>query len=376
MANFAHFHEKGEALYMAAENGHVELVQYLVEHGADVNYVRRWDYGTPVLGGAVRSGRVELVKWLVEHGADIGQVDTMIKELPDEFRNYEIIKYLVAHDEQCLNPLLWSVAHGGHLDLVKYLVGHGADVNYAASLANWNNSVFRAAVCSGNLETIQWLVPHGANLEDRWYFDRLLRDASRKGHLEIVKYLLQHGADVWFLDKAYYGHFEILQCLLEHTFVEMEICTSTSARAGLVFSYIRKCSVVFKLLVKKADDVDWLLCWCAQHGYVDMVRFLLTHCKVNMKTLKSATQLAIDHHNMNIVRCLQNLRIDNRFCEEDTLRWKVEHSKHAHHHCNKKYSRKWQKKKRNNKKRKSKRGKKSHDKRKMSMDKYWRDVEE
>ncbi len=60
-------------LHLASEKGHLEIVRYLVEHGANLNdpdIEIRFD-GLSPLHEAVRGGRFDVVEYLVEQGADI-----------------------------------------------------------------------------------------------------------------------------------------------------------------------------------------------------------------------------------------------------------------------------------------------------------------
>jgi ankyrin repeat protein len=59
------------ALHTAARHGYLEIVQYLIEHGADVNLLSSSNY-TP-LYCAAESGELEVIKYLVQHGADVNQ---------------------------------------------------------------------------------------------------------------------------------------------------------------------------------------------------------------------------------------------------------------------------------------------------------------
>jgi ankyrin repeat protein len=55
------------ALWHACRGGQLEAVQFLIEHGADLNWVG-WDRMTP-LDGARQSGNEKLIAWLVGQGA-------------------------------------------------------------------------------------------------------------------------------------------------------------------------------------------------------------------------------------------------------------------------------------------------------------------
>ena len=79
---------------------------------------------------------------------------------------------------------LMIVAFDGHLDVVKCLVEHGADVNAQGSYA------LREAVKSGNLDIVQYLVKHGADVNATDINGKTaLTYATEENHLEIAEYL-------------------------------------------------------------------------------------------------------------------------------------------------------------------------------------------
>ena len=85
------FHSTYNLLIVNCKGGHLDVVQYLVEYGADItandNYALRW--------AAAENGHLGVVKYLVEHGA----------------ANNRAVR--------------WA-AQNGHLNVVKYLYEHGA----------------------------------------------------------------------------------------------------------------------------------------------------------------------------------------------------------------------------------------------------------
>jgi ankyrin repeat protein len=121
---------------LAAFLGHLEVVQYLAAHGADVNAAATNGSGYSALTGAVTSGHVAVVQWLLEHGANA---------------NY---RYSAGY-----SPLLTAAANG-RLDIAKLLLAHGADPyattsdgKSALDLANERNhpevaALFRARAAS------------------------------------------------------------------------------------------------------------------------------------------------------------------------------------------------------------------------------------
>jgi len=78
----------------------LEIVEWLVERGADVNLAN--DYGTPLFNHA-HMGHYDICKFLIEHGADVN---------------------LAAHGER---TALFCAVYGRNCDVVRLLLAHGAD---------------------------------------------------------------------------------------------------------------------------------------------------------------------------------------------------------------------------------------------------------
>ena len=84
---------------LAAQNGHLEVVQFLVESGAKKDQGRTDDGSTPLFIAA-ENGHLEVVRFLVESGANTDQCRTSDGAMP-----------LVIALQQ------------GHLEVVQFLVG-------------------------------------------------------------------------------------------------------------------------------------------------------------------------------------------------------------------------------------------------------------
>ena len=91
--------------------------------------------------------------------------------------------------------VLYVAAYRGDLELVKELIGKGADVN-VGNKYGW--TVLHSAAGSGNLEMVKYLVEEknldvNAKDDDGW---TVLHSAACHGTLEVVEYLVKKGADV------------------------------------------------------------------------------------------------------------------------------------------------------------------------------------
>lgn len=91
------------SLVKAAEKGHLEVVEFLLEQGANINALNKG-----ALKRAIANGHFKVVTYLLEKGADLSgeEVEIAIKS-----GHLEIVKYLI----KCIDPkrleqhLVWSV---------------------------------------------------------------------------------------------------------------------------------------------------------------------------------------------------------------------------------------------------------------------------
>lgn len=157
----------------AARKGDLAAVQRYVAEGANVN-VTAYDNGNgnTALTEAAFGGHLDVAKYLVEHGANI----------------LDMVKYLVEHgvDVNAKNTLLMDFAEDGHLDAVKYLVEHGADVN---AKDDGETALMKAAK-AGHWDVVEWLVEHGANINEKDKSgNTALMYATKNNNFEMVKLL-------------------------------------------------------------------------------------------------------------------------------------------------------------------------------------------
>ena len=118
---------------------------------------------------------------------------------------------------------LWAACTGGHIEIVKYLVKFGADVNKTTLT---RSTPLRGASFHGFLPVMEYLLQKGADINTPNCIGQSpLCIAAMRGELEAVKFLLSHGADinqctingysVMHLAAAK-GKNEVLTVLLEH----------------------------------------------------------------------------------------------------------------------------------------------------------------
>lgn len=155
-------------LLWAAENGHQEIVQLLIEKGANIESKNSRYSQTPLLWAA-ENGHQEIVQLLVEKGADIESKDTSSGR----------------------TPLLWA-ARNGHQGIVQLLVEKGVNIETKYSSC-WTLLLWAAR--RGHQGTVQLLIERGANIEAKDSFGRTpLSWAAQNKHHEVVQLLIEKGA--------------------------------------------------------------------------------------------------------------------------------------------------------------------------------------
>uniref|UniRef100_A0ABM5G180 Poly [ADP-ribose] polymerase n=1 Tax=Pogona vitticeps TaxID=103695 RepID=A0ABM5G180_9SAUR len=213
-------------LHNACSFGHAEVVNLLLRHGADPNARDNWSY-TPLHEAAIK-GKIDVCIVLLQHGADptirntdgrtaLDLADPSAKAvLTGEYKKDELLESARSGNEEKLMALLTPLNVNCHasdgrkstplhlaagynrVKIVQLLLQHGADVHAKdkGDLVPLHNA------CSyGHYEVTELLVKHGAcvNAMDLWQFTPL-HEAASKNRVEVCSLLLSYGADPTLLN--------------------------------------------------------------------------------------------------------------------------------------------------------------------------------
>ncbi len=231
--------EGGSALSAAAHNGYPNIVELLLNKGADVcegldtnledlhdmgldeNDVYKVTYGRFVsppfdgfdrrakaqsretaLFGAVSCGKPEIIKLLIDRGAMVNirngeEGRTALFEACDN-QYEEIVRSLLSKgafvdksDREGCSPLMLACKswEAGNDKVIRLLLEAGADVKKDDPRTG---SVFRASTVKGRESIVRLLLEYGADVNKVFP----LMEALRRGHTRIAKLLVQNGANV------------------------------------------------------------------------------------------------------------------------------------------------------------------------------------
>ncbi|XP_014034742.2 poly [ADP-ribose] polymerase tankyrase-2 isoform X1 [Salmo salar] len=230
LQNGANVHARDEgglvSLHNACSFGHSEVVNLLLRHGADANSRDNWSY-TPLHEAAIK-GKSEVCIVLLQHGAeptirntdgrtalDLAEASTKAV-LTGEYRKDDLLESARSGNEDKLMALLTPLNVNCHasdgrkssplhlaagynrVKTVQLLLKHGADVHAKdkGDLVPLHNA------CSyGHYEVTDILVKQGAcvNAMDLWQFTPL-HEAASKNRVDVCSLLVSYGADPTFLN--------------------------------------------------------------------------------------------------------------------------------------------------------------------------------
>jgi ankyrin repeat protein len=154
----------------AADHGHIEIVKYLLDRGADIE--------TPSVGGwspllsAAESGHSDIVKLLLDRGA------IRDKRTEDEF------------------TALYASCQKGHINTVRLLLDRGgrAELNVGNKHA-W--MPVHVAAFNGHTEIVQLLIESGCDIHGASNIGQTpLHLSSKKGHVGVMQLLNDNGAEL------------------------------------------------------------------------------------------------------------------------------------------------------------------------------------
>ncbi|CAK9300740.1 unnamed protein product [Gordionus sp. m RMFG-2023] len=213
-------------LHNACSFGHYEVVQLLLKHKSDPNSTDNWNF-TP-LHEAVIKGKAETCLILIQYGANFNLsnsdgksafdiADPVVKSVfTGEYKKDELLEASKLGNEEKFCYLLTPYNTNCHADdgrmstplhlasgynitsIVKILLKNGADpqVKDKGGLVPLHN-----ASSYGHFEIAELLINHGAdvNAQDLWHFTPL-HEAAHKNRLDVCSLLISHGADPTLLN--------------------------------------------------------------------------------------------------------------------------------------------------------------------------------
>lgn len=269
--------EQKEGVHRAASKavwgGHVHVVEYLVEeHGADMKQSEYWLDDGPVVTIAASQGHLEMLQYLVEIGHDVHVDDDAPCREAIENGHLEVVKYLFSNSAVTVEEAVQRAVENGQTEVVKYFID-----TYGTSIDEYN--VLKGASGSGHLGLVKYLV--GRVSED--CRKEALETAVEHGKLEVVKYFVEElrvsSAEDVLRSPIKYRDKEIFSYLLARSsWTELYEILLSEAQNGRV-QHVRY--LVEKRGVTDMNKLEEALEIAIKHGHSDVIRYFVRERNVN-----------------------------------------------------------------------------------------------
>lgn len=292
------------ALTLAVQNNHEDIVHFLLEYNQKLNLNFISDSGTALMI-ACKNGNIDIVKQLLDHRAD-----PLI-----ELAGYP-----------GFTALLYAVERNA-MDIVKWMVGSGVDINHRTKLAQLNALMIAAE--NGHFELVKYICEtRGMINAQSSSKETALILAAARGYVDICIYLIEKGADInvqtdnfghgtALIAAAKIGCIDVVKKLIEKK-ANLNLSDNQgneSSGTALMKAIINGLPDVAKLLIEaKADlnfknlDGDTAIIKAAEYGQVNTVKLLKQYrCETNVAnaaTSSTALMKAVEFGHTEVVKVL------------------------------------------------------------------------
>jgi len=203
----------GTPLHIAVISNEEEVVDILLENGADIEAKAADSYGGTALHWAAGAGNLAMVQLLVEAGANCNAEDTegatpldtallwerdVMREEKDQVADF----FLQNGCNSTYIGDIWTAASVGLVHIVEQLIDDGWDINgtfVLEGVPGSGGSPLHIAVLSNQEEVAELLLQKGADINvkaDDAYGGTPLHWATFFGNYDMVELLVEAGADV------------------------------------------------------------------------------------------------------------------------------------------------------------------------------------
>jgi len=290
---------KGAALHHAVILNKLDLVKCLIDNGADKAYAAQSEFTAFIL--AAGYAKLEIVDYFLHTlGANVNQ------------------------NRLAGTPLIFAVARN-RLQMVSYLIKHGANVNLGSLSVNITPLILASQ--NGNFPIVQLLLQNNANVHTITFESRnALYYAVTGGSVEIVKALLEHGAEINYRNETYgtplfqavkTGNLPMVQFLLDREEVNVNLGTSLENKTPLMISVENEQFEITRALLRHPkieitntyiyQGIPALHYWASHNTPIEIIEDLIKNgaeINKNIETVGTPLHVSAGKGNLDVVHAL------------------------------------------------------------------------
>ena len=261
---------QGVILRMAAENGYKEVIEYFLKKGVNVD--SKDPNGNTALVHASLLNQLNIVKYLLENGADVNAGSTVTPLMAASYVGNKDIAAFLIRNKANVNikgdkglSALTLAATNGHSEIVSLLLKNKADIN---AKSDEGVTALIAASAGGHITIVEELLKNKADVNVKTNDGyTAMRAAITNGNTDVVKLLMEYEADLLGDLAAIY--IDICEALLkQHSDIACMILKDDRYRR-IFFN-----SSITQYYTKDGIDMT-LLMYAAKERFVDFTKLLI-----------------------------------------------------------------------------------------------------
>jgi ankyrin repeat protein len=198
LGNEADAKKSPEILNAAVTTGNLQLVRLLYDSGARNETRNVWIANKTALQSAASKGQIDIVKFLLSRGADVnadaGRDGETVLQAAASTGIWKLVELVLEHHPNDLYAAAVTSINAGHDKTAMALIHRSIDLDRPSG-----QTPLQAASSRGNEELVQIFAGMSANVNapPRWYYGMTaLQEAARHGNLEVVRFLVENGARI------------------------------------------------------------------------------------------------------------------------------------------------------------------------------------
>lgn len=187
-----------EILHAAAMTGDLQLVKLLYDSGARGETRNFWTGNRTALQSAASRGHVEIVRYFLSRGENVNAAadrnGETVLQVAASTGIWELVELVLEYHPNDIYAAVVTSINAGHDGVAMALIYQGIDLDRPGG-----ETPLQAASRRGNEVLVRTLVGMSANVNAApkdYYGMTALQGAARHGSLEVVRFLVENGAGI------------------------------------------------------------------------------------------------------------------------------------------------------------------------------------